>query len=400
VAWTLAAVSLPATPLLAQEPAAVAGVVVDAESNAPIPGVEIRILGSNLVALSGDDGSFLLAEIPRGSQRLVLRHIAYGEHERTLTLDEPGTLRFLIRMSREAIELEPLVVDVAGAYADEVFRGGGNPANIIGAETIEAADRTGMTLMSLLRQVPGVRVRGDDCLEYRLQGGGSAIGVRAPDLPPDTRNPTCREMAVFIDGVRVQESTDLLLDTYLSQLERIEVLSPGQAGVRYGVAGARGVLLLETKQGVAPELVPDRAKYTGFGWHDTRPYRWARVLGISLGTHAAAAAFTFGTVIDCDQYVALDAPTTCTSALAVGLGLMAGTVSGLLTGWAGKGEVTEGRTFPLLAVSAASATTSYLLIKNAEEADSGLAGVTGMALAAVGASILTTLTDRIFRVAR
>ena len=79
---------------------------------------------------------------------------------------------------------------------------------------------------------------------------------------------------------------------------------------------------------------------------------------------------------------------------------MAGTVSGLLAGWAGKGAVTQGRMFPLLAVSAASATTSYLLLRNAERNDSDLAGVTGMALAAVGTSILTTLSDRIFRIAR
>jgi hypothetical protein len=258
-----------------------------------------------------------------------------------------------------------------------------------------------MSLMSLLRQVPGVRVRGGECLEYRLQGGGGAIGLRAEDLPPEPMNFTCREMAVFIDGVRVQESASLLLDTYLSQLERIEVLSPGQAGVRYGAAGARGVLLLETKQGFAPELVPDRVKYTGFGWHDPQPYRWSRVLAISLGTQAAAAAFTFGSLMDCeDEDAAVDGRTTCVSALAVSAGLMAGTVGGLLTRWVGKGSFTEGRMLPLIAVGAASAATSYLVLMDAKKTDSDLAGVTGVAIAAVGTSILTTLTDRIFRIAR
>jgi iron complex outermembrane receptor protein len=110
--WIAAVLSLPlATPLPAQEPAAVGGVVVDAQSNAPIPGVEIRVFGSNRTIVTGEDGRFLLAEIPRGSQRIVFRHIAYGEHERTLELEESGTRQYLIRMSREAIELEPLVID-------------------------------------------------------------------------------------------------------------------------------------------------------------------------------------------------------------------------------------------------------------------------------------------------
>jgi hypothetical protein len=53
-----------------------------------------------------------------------------------------------------------------------------------------------------------------------------------------------------------------------------------------------------------------------------------------------------------------------------------------------------------MAVGAASATTSYLLLIDAERNDSNLAGWTGMALAAVGTSVLTTLADRIFRAVR
>jgi hypothetical protein len=387
-------------PLRAQERGTVQGVVVDADSGEAISGVEVRITGVDGVAVTDGDGRFRLDGLPRGSLRLVLRHLAYGEHEQSVTLEEGAILQYEIRMSREAIQLSPVMVEVSSA-SDRVFEGG-NPANVIDAERIEAADRTGMTLMSLLRQeVPGIRFRGGDCIEYRFQGGGGAIGLRAPDLPPEPENFTCRELAVFVDGIRVRESASLLLDMYLGELERVEVLSPGQAGVRYGQAGAQGVLLLETKQGMAPGFVPDRVTYTGFGWYDAQPYRWPKVLAVSLATNAAGTALAFGTFMDCnDQDPAFEGVTTCTSTIAAVAGILTGISGGLLTGWAGKSPLTQGRTFPVMAVGAASAMTSYMLLVRAHEHDRDARHVARMVLGTAGSSLLMTLSDRIFRVRR
>jgi hypothetical protein len=388
-------------PLVAQQPSTVEGVVVDAESGEPIPGVEVRIEGMNLLTATDDTGAFRIEGIPRGSRRIVLRHLAYGEHERAIVLEEGDQLQFQIRMSREAIELSPITVEVA-SERDRIFAGGGNPANVIEAEAIAAADRTGTSLMSLLQQeVPGIRIRSANCVEYRFQGGGGAVGARAPDLPPEPEGLTCRELAVYMDGVRMQESASLLINMYLDQLERIEVLSPGQAGVRYGAAGAQGVILLETKQGLVPDFLPDRVTYTGFGWYDERPYRWPRVLGASLASNAAATALIFGTFIDCSQQdPAFEGPTTCSSAIAAVAGALTGVTSGLLTRWAGKSSLTEGRMFPLMAVGTASAMTSYLLLVRAQEREPDASHVARMALSAAGTSLLLTLADRIFRVGR
>jgi hypothetical protein len=204
-----------------------------------------------------------------------------------------------------------------------------------------------------------------------------------------------------MDGIRMQESPGLLLSTGLINLERVEVLSPGQAGVQYGDAAGRGVILLTTKTGLAPEFNPDRVNVTGFGWTDPQPYRWPKVFGISLATQALSAAMTFGLLMDCDVVETNYEPaTSCTARFATGAGVLSGTVGGLLASWAGKGLVTQGRIFPLMLVGTASATTGYLLATHPATGESDSRRAVGLAIATVGTALMTTLTDRVFRATR
>jgi hypothetical protein len=59
----------------AQQTATVSGVVVDAATNQPISGVEVRVEGLELLAVSGGDGGFSLEGVPIRELRLVFRHL-------------------------------------------------------------------------------------------------------------------------------------------------------------------------------------------------------------------------------------------------------------------------------------------------------------------------------------
>jgi hypothetical protein len=380
-------------PLSAQQAGTIVGVVVDAESGEPVSGVEVRIADPSQMTVTDDDGGFRLSDVPRGNRRLILRHIAYGEHERSLVLEEGGTLEYEVRMSREAIELSPLTVEVR-TEAERERLASGNSIDLVERPTIDLFERQGANLVNLLgREVPGIRINGS-CVEFRLQLNSTGIG------PPEGEvNVTCREPAIFMDGARVSMG---LGEVSLDQLESVEVLSPSEAGIRYGMAGAYGVILLETRAGIAPEANSGRVKVTGFGWLEEQPYRWPRVLGVALATHAAMTALTFGPFIHCTELdTGFEIRTDeCNPAFAAGAGVIAGIVGGLLTTWAGESPLTEGRNFPVMAVGAASATTSYLLLVHAEKSHSDVAQVAGIALATAGTTLLTTLADRVFRVVR
>ena len=395
--WSVWLIAVPAVslglPLSAQESGAVSGVVVDADSGEPISGVEVRIEGVDRLVVTDDVGGFRVEGVPRGSWRIVLRHIAYGEHERSLVLEEGQTLQYEVRMSREAIELSPLVVEVH-SEAERARLASGNSIDLVERATIDLFERQGGNLVNILgREVPGIRINGS-CVEFRLQMNSRGIG------PPEGEvNVTCRQPIVIMDGARVSMG---LGEVSLDQLERVEVLSPSEAGIRYGMAGAYGVILLETRTGMAPEPNTERVKVTGFAWRDEQPYRWPKVLGVSLAANAVMTALSFGTFIDCsNEDTGLGIRTDeCDSVIAGGAGVVTGIVGGLLTTWAGESSLTEGRNFPVMAVGAASATTSYLLLVHARKTNSDVGEAIGVALATGGTTLLTTLADRIFRVVR
>ena len=385
-------------PLSAQQAGTIVGVVVDADSGEPVSGVEVRIADPSRMTVTDDEGGFRLSDVPRGNRRLILSHIAYGEHERSLVLEEGGTLEYEVRMSREAIELSPLMVEVR-TEAERERLASGNSIDLVERPTIDLFERQGGNLVNLLgREVPGIRINAP-CVEFRLQANSTGIGPVDPESADASVNTTCREPAIFMDGVRVSMG---LGEISLDQLESVEVLSPSEASTRYGMAGAYGVILLETRSGIAPEANSGRVRVTGFAWLEEQPYRWPRVLGVSLAAHAAMTALTFGTFVQC---AGLDTgfeirTDDCNPAFAAGAGVIAGIVGGLLTTWAGESPLTEGRNFPVMAVGAASATTSYLLLVHAEKSHSDVGQAAGIALATAGTTLLTTLADRVFRVVR
>jgi hypothetical protein len=376
---------------------------VDADSGEPVSGVEVSIADPSQMTVTDDDGVFRLSDVPGGDRRLILSHIAYGEHELSIVLEEGQTHQYEVRMSREAIELSPLTVEVR-SEAERARLASGNSIDLVERETIDLFERQGQTLVNLLgREVPGIRIN-YPCVEFRLQANSRGIGRVEPD-PDDLENPntflntTCRDPALFIDGARASTG---LAEISLDQVERVEVLSPSEASIRYGSTGAYGVILLETRTGFAPEANSGRVEVTGFAWREEQPYRWPKVLGVSLATHAAMTALAFGTFIQCTELdTGFEIRTDgCSSVFAAGAGVVTGIVGGLLTTWAGESALTEGRNFPVMAVGAASATASYLLVVHGQKTHSDVGQTAGIALATAGTTLLTTLADRVFRVVR
>ena len=385
---------VPAT-LPAQEARALAGVVVDAASGRPVADVQVAIEGTSLRSVTDSDGRFRIAGVPAGNARLVVRHVAYGEHGRAIVVEDAGALEFRIAISQQAIELAPLEVEVL-SDAELARRASGTSIDLIDRPTIDEFASRGESLVQILgREVPGIRINGG-CVEYRLQSRTRGIGVPDPDSP-ESRDPVsrnCRGLAVYLDGVRTSTS----LHTFaLEQFERIEVLSPIEAGVRFGMMGGYGVILLESRQGRladAPETPV--VKVTGFAWSETRPYPWARVLGTSAAFGAMSLGAGYAILRDCvDSDVNLSAQ--CPPSVATIGGVVTGAVSGLLTRWAGRTQGSEGRMIPSVAAGAASSATGFLLYLKGENQGSDLSRVAGMIVMTVGTPVLLTLTNRVFR---
>ena len=126
--FVLALVLPPAA--LAQETRVVAGVVVDAQTRGPVSDVLVTIQRTDLRAVTDAEGQFRVSGVPVGSQQLVLRHVAYGEHTQAVVVGASGPLDFQIPNAqlqtalsqhvafRIELKLEPGSYRVAAAVLD------------------------------------------------------------------------------------------------------------------------------------------------------------------------------------------------------------------------------------------------------------------------------------------
>ena len=380
---------------LAQEARVVSGVVVDAQTRAPVSDVLVAIRGTDLRAVTDADGQFRVSGVPVGSQQLVLRHVAYGEHTQAVVVEASGPLDFQIRISTRAIELSPMVVEVESAE-ERARRASGNVTNVIDRATIDAFPVRGQGLLPLLTgRVPSLRVI-DGCVEYRLQA--YVAPTPDPDNPDVMTGIACRDITVYVDGIPIPDGSAVLASLLPQDVERIQVLSPGDAGARYAGSG-RGVILVETRRGRAPETGDPRVNITGFGWNEPQPYRWLRVLGVSVVGNAVVAGLTSRVFSNCrgDELVP---PARCQAMVGTGAGLFTSAISGLLTRRAGRTPLSEGRTVPGLLIGAAVASVGYITYLHGEKEDSDGSRLAGRIVLAVGMPLSLTLSDRVLRVVR
>lgn len=377
----------------AQETQVVSGVVVDAESGAPVSEALVTILGTGLSVITDSEGRFEVSGVPIGSQQLVLRHVAYGEHAEPLVVEPAGSLDLRILASTRAIELEALGVEVASPEA-RARRALGTAGYVIDRAAIDAFPPRGQGLLPLLQgRVPSLRVHGR-CVEYRhLQ---QAVYPDPVD-PEISRVSPCRDITVVVDGVPDQQGSAILDQLTPQQVERIQVLSPAEAGLQY-FAGSRGVILVETRQGI-PTQSRYRVHINGFGWDEPQSYPWLRVLGVSALGNAAVAGLATRTVLDCDGTTEEWAP-RCHATAGVAAALLTSAMSRVITRWAGATSRSEGRTYPALLMGAATASIGYVLYLHGERQDADASRLTGQIVLALGLPLSLTLSDRVFRMLR
>ena len=409
VAALLATMALPARPTAAQAQQAtlaLRGQVVDAETGAGIPDVILRIQGTEISAASDEEGRFALFRIPRGRWTLQLDHVAYGRRTHDIAVSGEGDMAAEIRLSPQAIEIEPLVVEAEGAVTRERRRTGASFWEVTRDE-IEDAMGTSRHMGDLIRQtVPGIKLRQannlsqtDICLEFRAAASISIVNQRP-----------CNHPMVLMDGVPVSSPQSLYGSLVLNDLERIQVLPPGEASTRYGSGSLYGVLLIETRrpgvdrpQGL--DALGPRSAMTTFDWsQDPRGHRTGSVLlGSAVGNALGLAA---GLAIARQCIVQTDAQlrSTCSTAATAGAGaaavLLPAVGSALGARWSGRSDRSEGRLAPALIGAGLMIFPGYAFSLATAGGSNETVNAVGSVFLTLGVPLAVTLADRLYRSVR
>lgn len=200
------------------------GNVVDQETGDPLPGVSIILLDQGKGATTDFDGNYELIV----NQGDVISFSYIGFETQQITIGNQDRLD--IQLSPEQNELEEIVVVGYGIQRKKEVTGA---VSVLGSKAIEKINPVRVE-QALQGQVAGVNITSAS----GSPGAGSNIRIRGISTNGDSRP------LILVDGNIIEDLSVI----NPNDIKSINILKDATAGI-YGVQGANGVILIETKTG-------------------------------------------------------------------------------------------------------------------------------------------------------
>lgn len=204
----------------------ITGKVLD-ENNQPMPGVTIIVDGTTNGTMTGPDGTFTLGGVPSGAT-VIVSCIGYTDQ----VLPE-GKSNYVVSLVPDSETLEETVVVAFGQQ---------KKLSVTGAiSTVASADLRKTTSTRLDNALAG-RVTG----LTSMQSGGGQPGVDGATMYlRGAATTNGKSPLILVDGVE----RDNIRTVDMNEVESISVLKDASATALYGVQGANGVILIQTRKG-------------------------------------------------------------------------------------------------------------------------------------------------------
>lgn len=214
------------TALAQQSGKTITGKVLD-ENNQPMPGVTIIVDGTTNGTMTGPDGTFTLGGVPSGAT-VIVSCIGYTDQ----VLPE-GKSNYVVSLVPDSEMLEETVVVAFGQQ---------KKLSVTGAiSTVASADLRKTTSTRLDNALAG-RVTG----LTSMQSGGGQPGVDGATIYlRGAATTNGKSPLILVDGVE----RDNIRTIDMNEVESISVLKDASATALYGVQGANGVILIQTRKG-------------------------------------------------------------------------------------------------------------------------------------------------------
>jgi TonB-dependent starch-binding outer membrane protein SusC len=228
---------------LAQRQSTLTGRVTDETTQQPLSGAQVVVVGTQLGTITGTNGTYRIADVPAGEQRVRAVMVGYATHEKTVQITAGETAILDLQLQPRAIQLEGVVAVGYGTRRRETLTGS---VSAVSGDVIETAPVVN-TSNAIGGRMPGVvAVTGSG----EPGNDGSSIRIRG-NHTLNNNSPL-----VVIDGVPNRSGG---FDRISPQdIESISVLKDASAAI-YGAQAANGVILVTTKRGseAQPQLTLD-----------------------------------------------------------------------------------------------------------------------------------------------
>jgi len=223
------------------DPVTITGSVFDYGTRAPIPGVHVRLLGSDHSQLTDSTGAFGFTGVPPGKQIIETSLLGYAPRVDSLTVFSNEAIGLEIELATEPIALEPLVV-VARREQPVFTTPGTRFLGLTEAQVDSIAHRV-MDFAGIARaaRAPGLSIK-----EARLAGEEMLCIEMGRNWRSGDPN-SCNMVLVLVNDAIVSDPHIFLNHLNPRDVRRIQFITPIEAGVLYGTPGAAGVLLIYTR---------------------------------------------------------------------------------------------------------------------------------------------------------
>jgi TonB-dependent SusC/RagA subfamily outer membrane receptor len=271
-----------------QSTGTVRGTVRHIGSGTPLGSVQIIVAGTRIGAVTKDDGSYIILNVPAGTQRLQARVIGFAPTQKavTVTLNSSAIVDFNLSPAAAALE-EVVITGTAGsARRREV-------GNSISQLKIADAPEAPTNVSNLLQgRVAGASVQ----LSTGSAGSGSSIRLRGNSSVALSNQPL-----IYVDGVRMRSdeypknvppsgsslrgpniNASPLNDINPEDIDRIEIIKGAAATTLYGTEAASGVIQIFTKHGTAGKPV--------WSFETTQGFNRERPFGVDDGQQCSATS--------------------------------------------------------------------------------------------------------------
>jgi TonB-linked SusC/RagA family outer membrane protein len=249
--FTLAFLGLSAHDALAQT-RRVTGQVVNAETRAPMPGVQVLVRGTTVGTLTDASGNFVLNNVPAGATTLMVTSIGFRSAEAAIEGDVVN-----VALQPAAVQLEGLVVTALGIERERSQLG-------TAQQQIRTEDLNVTRAQSVVNQLQG-KVSGVQITGAGTQGGSNNIVIRGSSSIAGNNQPLFVVDGIPVSnqnrGIGTTQGRSLLIegwdygnaiaDLNPEDIETVTILKGPNAAAIYGSRAANGAVVITTKRGAA-----------------------------------------------------------------------------------------------------------------------------------------------------
>lgn len=241
--WLLAMLCLFALDSLAQNPVKVSGIIKSAKGSETLPGVGVKLKGTNAVAVSDNEGKFSI-NIPGGKGTLVFTYVGTQNKE----VEVNGQTNLNIVLEDDVSSLSEVVVVGYGEQSRSTVT---NSISRVGAKEFENAPAAN-PLTQLQGKVAGLSLQ----VSSGQPGANPQIFIRGgASTSPEGDSPL-----FIVDGI--VGSMRNISDINSDDIESMQVLKDAASTAIYGARAANGVIIIKTKSGKANAKPAITFKYT------------------------------------------------------------------------------------------------------------------------------------------